>query len=97
MAHHHFSNRTRIPILTFALTPDELDKWGALEPIYNSKVIYGSLGIEETVKKGWFFFLLSGMNKVEKSLEKGVTVIAQTAPVLCNRPEYIGNIFSKEV
>ena len=34
-----------------ALTPDELDMWGALEPIYDSKIIYGSSGIKETVKK----------------------------------------------
>ena len=29
--------------------------WGALEPIYDSKIIYGSLGIKETVKKEWLF------------------------------------------
>ena len=51
LAHHHFSKRTKLLTLTFALTPDELDMWGALEPIYDSKIIYGSSGIKETVKK----------------------------------------------
>lgn len=63
--------------------------WGALEPIYDSKIIYGSQGIKETVKKD-DCFLVSVMSKAEKCLKKRVAIIAQTAPVqfiLCKRPE----------
>ena len=55
LGHYHFSTRTRLLTLTFALTPDELGMWGVLEPIYDSKVIYRSPGIRETVKKERLF------------------------------------------
>lgn len=80
LAHHHFSKRTRILTLTFALTPDEPDMWGALEPIYDSKIIYGSLGIKETVKKD-DCFLVSVTSKAEQSLKKRLRIIAPNAPV----------------
>lgn len=54
--------------------------WGALERIYDSKIIYGSLGIRETVKKD-NCILVNVMSKAEKSLRKGVTISAKTVPV----------------